>query len=121
MLGASAERDPVRATVRTLATVADIARASGAPEPVRFTAARTLYAFRYASDDSATSLYYRDTGDHVVVVSEPLDKDTAFWRPVPPSHLIVAHEGERTVLRAFPPMSGWRRSGLARRVDAICP
>ena len=107
ILGAGADHDPVQATVRTLATVADIVRASGTAEPVRFTAALTngqaLYAFRYSSDDTATSLYYRDTGDHVVVVSEPLDKDTAFWKPVPPRHLIAARAGEQTVLRPFPP------------------
>ena len=107
ILGAGIEDDPVGATVRTLATVADIVRASGTREPVRFTAALTdgqaLYAFRYATDDAATSLYYRDTGDHVVVVSEPLDKNTAFWKPVPPGHLIAARAGERTTLQPFPP------------------
>jgi hypothetical protein len=39
----------------------------------------------------------------VVVVSEPLDRNTAFWKPVPPGHLIAAPAGERTVLRPFPP------------------
>jgi glutamine amidotransferase len=107
ILGAGVETDPVQATVSTLATIADIVRASATAEPVRFTAALTdghaLYAFRYSTDDAATSLYYRDTGDHVVVVSEPLDKDTFFWKPVPPSHLIVAREGETTMLQPFPP------------------
>jgi glutamine amidotransferase len=107
ILGAGIEHDPIQATIQTLATVADIVRSSGASEPVRFTAALTdgqaLYAFRYATDEAATSLYYRDTGDHVVVVSEPLDRNTAFWKPVPPGHLIAAPAGERTVLRPFPP------------------
>jgi len=94
ILGAGVERDPVAATVRVLGTVVDMVRASGTREPVRFTAAlsdgEALYAFRYASDDTATSLYYRDTGEHALVVSEPLDQERSFWKPVPPGHFIVA-------------------------------
>ena len=109
ILGAGIEDDPVGATVRTLATVADIVRASGTREPVRFTAALSdghdLYAFRYSTDDAATSLYYRDTGNHVLVVSEPLDRDVAYWKPVPPGHTVVVREGQRAVLQPFPPDS----------------
>src|SRR5204862_6242438 len=66
ILGAGGEQDPVGATSRTLSTIMDIVRASGTAEPVRFTAAltdgRDLYAFRFASNDTANSLYYRQVG-----------------------------------------------------------
>ena len=79
ILGAGADRDPVGATLRTLATLTDIVNADGHDEPLRFTAAladgQNLYAFRYAANDAANTLYYRvDDGD-VVLVSEPLDSD----------------------------------------------
>ena len=106
ILGAGAEDDPVAATARTLAAVSDIVRASGTDEPLRFTAAlsdgHALYAFRFSSDNAATSLYYRDTGDHVLIVSEPLDKDIAYWKQVPPRHAIVVRDGARAELRPFP-------------------
>ena len=61
---------------------------------MRFTAAlangRDLYAFRYSANDNANTLYYRESGGNVVVVSEPLDAERAHWKPVPPGHAIVA-------------------------------
>ena len=40
-------------------------------EPLRFTSAlangRDLYAFRYSANDKANSLYYRESGDNVVI------------------------------------------------------
>ncbi len=106
ILGAGVEDDPVDATVRTLGTITDMVRASATAEPVRFTAAlsdgKNLYAFRYASNDTANTLYYRQAGADVVVVSEPLDKDRAGWKPVPPGHLIVARDGEAVVPKPFP-------------------
>ena len=53
-----------------------------------------LYAFRYAVNDKANSLYYRDPGDDVVIVSEPLDNDRSIWKPVPPDHVVIA-QGRR--------------------------
>jgi predicted glutamine amidotransferase len=106
ILGAGVDEDPVGATVRTLGAVTDIVRASGTADPVRFTAALTdghdLYAFRYASNDTANTLYYREVGDDVVVVSEPLDQDRSGWKPVPPGHMIVAREGRAVVPEPFP-------------------
>jgi len=97
ILGAGADEDPVGATVRTLAAVTDVVRASGTSDPVRFTAALTdghdLYAFRYASNETANTLYYRQDGDDVVVVSEPLDQDRSGWLTVPPGHMIVVRDG----------------------------
>lgn len=106
ILGAGADDDPVGATVRTLGTLTDIVRASGTAEPVRFTAALTdghdLYAFRYASNETANTLYYRQVGDDVVVVSEPLDHDRAGWQQVPPGHMIVARDGRAVAPEPFP-------------------
>jgi predicted glutamine amidotransferase len=106
MLGAGAGDDPVGATMRTLATLMRLVTASGTPEPLRFTAAlsngRDLYAFRYANNDTANSLYYREAGGNLVVVSEPLDRQPGNWKPVPPNHLIVARGGAPVSLQAFP-------------------
>jgi predicted glutamine amidotransferase len=98
ILGAGADEDPIGATTRMLAVMGEIVRESGAPEPLRFTAAlsdgRDLYAFRYCSNDTANSLYFRQDGNDVVIVSEPLDRDHSGWTRVPPGHLIVARDGE---------------------------
>jgi len=61
-----------------------------------------LYAFRYAYGGSANTLYYRETGHSVVVVSEPLDMDREFWKPVPPGHLITSRPGKPVLLEPFP-------------------
>jgi glutamine amidotransferase len=77
----------------------------GYKEPLRFTAAltngRDLYAFRYAANDSANSLYYRESGGNVVIVSEPLDAERAHWKPVTPGHAIVARDEERVAIEPF--------------------
>jgi glutamine amidotransferase len=105
IVGADADADPVAATERVLATITDIVAASGTKEPLRFTAAMSdgsnLFAFRYANNETANSLYYREIGNNVVIVSEPLDMERAFWRQVPPSHAIVARAGERVRMQPF--------------------
>ena len=77
----------------------------GIKEPLRFTAAlsngRDLYAFRYAANDKANTLYYRESGQNVVIVSEPLDKERANWKPVPPGHKVVARYGRPVSLEPF--------------------
>jgi glutamine amidotransferase len=97
ILGEGVEEDPVGATARTLRRLRHMVDASGAREPVRFTAAlsdgRSLYAFRYCSDNTANTLYYRSVGDQVLIVSEPLDKDRSLWTPVKPDHVVIAKEG----------------------------
>ncbi|HVX92097.1 MAG TPA: class II glutamine amidotransferase [Xanthobacteraceae bacterium] len=106
ILGAGAEHDPVSATARTLATLTDIVRSSGTRDPLRFTAAlsdgRDLFAFRYAYESPANTLYYRAAGDNVLIVSEPLDTDRAHWKAVPPGHMIVARAGEPVSLEPLP-------------------
>jgi glutamine amidotransferase len=90
-----------------IATLTDFVDGSGTTEPLRFTAAlsdgRNLYAFRYSDKtNSANTLYYRESGDNVVVASEPLDKQQDVWKIVPPSHALIACSGERVVLHPFP-------------------
>ncbi|HXW47937.1 MAG TPA: class II glutamine amidotransferase, partial [Xanthobacteraceae bacterium] len=98
ILGASLD-DPVAAAKRTLATLTGFVTASEPGDRLRFTAALTdgcdLYAFRYAVNDHANTLYYRETERGIVIVSEPFDHDDD-WLGVPEDHVIVAKAGERT-------------------------
>ncbi|CAL8980343.1 class II glutamine amidotransferase [Rhodoplanes serenus] len=97
LLGAGLDRDPIGATARTLAAITEMTREEGRAEAMRFTAAVTngkdLYAFRYAANDQANTLYYRAVGKDVVLVSEPLDEDRSDWQLVPPDHAVVARAG----------------------------
>ena len=98
IMGAGIER-PVAAAERTLARVTDLVNQNEPGDRFRFTAAlsngRDLYAFRYAVNDKANTLYYRESGDSIVVVSEPLDQDHKSWIKVPENHVLVALAGER--------------------------
>jgi len=93
--------DPVAATEATLARLADLV----GPDRMRFTAAlangKDLYAFRYAVNDRANTLYYRESEQGIVVVSEPLDKNHGNWTPVPESHVLVARAGQPTRIVPF--------------------
>jgi glutamine amidotransferase len=113
IVGAGLDDDPIGATARVLAAVTEMTREGGRSEPLRFTSAvangRDLYAFRYAANDSANSLYYRASGQSVVVVSEPLDEDRTDWREVPPDHAVVALAGRAAEVIPF---------GVARRLAA---
>jgi glutamine amidotransferase len=102
ILGAGADRDPVGATAHVLALLTGMVSANDYREPLRFTSAltngRDLYAFRYAANDAANSLYYRESAGNVLVVSEPLDTDRAHWKQVPPGRAIVAVAGKPVTL-----------------------
>jgi glutamine amidotransferase len=105
ILGAGGDTDPLGATSRVLATLTDMASKGGLNEPLRFTAAlangRDLFAFRYSANDKANTLYYRESGSSVVVVSEPLDADRTHWTPVPPGYMLLAPAGESVSLQPF--------------------
>jgi predicted glutamine amidotransferase len=94
ILGAGGDKDPIGATAGVLATLSDMVCANGLKENLRFTSAFAdgddLYAFRYAVNDDANTLYYRASGNNVVIVSEPLDHDRSVWTPVPPNHMVIA-------------------------------
>ena len=104
MMGASIEH-PLAAAEKTLARLTDFVNQREPRDRLRFTAAlsngRDLYAFRYAVNDKANTLYYRESGHNVVVVSEPLDAERAHWTPVPPGHMLLAPAGQRVSLAPF--------------------
>jgi len=96
--------DPVAATERVLTQVASMV--DEVKQPLRFTAAlsngRDLYAFRYAVNDAANTLYYRESSQEVLAVSEPIDRDPSRWHSVPDNTLLVAREGAKVQLRDVP-------------------
>ena len=98
IMGAGIE-NPVVATERILARLADFVNQNDDGDRLRFTAAlsngRDLYAFRYAVNDRANTLYYRESKQDIVIVSEPLDRDRRNWVSVPENHVLVASAGER--------------------------
>jgi glutamine amidotransferase len=91
--------NPVAAVEKTLASLTDLVNRSRPGDRLRFTAAlsngRDLYAFRYAVNDRANTLYYRESEGRIVIVSEPLDQDHKNWVCVPEGHAVVATAGER--------------------------
>jgi predicted glutamine amidotransferase len=105
ILGAGADKDPLSATARVLATLTDMVTAKDHKEPLRFTAAlangRDLYAFRYSANDKANSLYFRQSHGNVVVVSEPLDSEHKHWQPVPAGHVVIAEANQPVRLEPF--------------------
>jgi predicted glutamine amidotransferase len=82
-------QDPVGATSRVLATLTDMVSTEEHSEPLRFTAAlangQDLYAFRFAANDKANTLYYRESGSSVVIVSSRLMASTRSGRRCRPA------------------------------------
>jgi len=98
IMGAGIE-NPVTATETILARLTDFVNQNDDGDRLRFTAAlsngRDLYAFRYAVNDRANTLYYRESEQNIVIVSEPLDRDHRNWVSVPENRVLVASAGER--------------------------
>jgi predicted glutamine amidotransferase len=96
IMGSGVER-PIEATEKVLMTLADFVNEG--KDRLRVTAAlsngRDLFAFRYAVNDKANTLYYRESDNGLLIVSEPLDQDRKHWIAVPENHAIVALSGER--------------------------
>jgi len=96
LLGADGMTDPIGATARMLSDVTKMVHEG--PYGFRFTSClsngKDLYAFRYAVNDAANSLYYRETTTEVLVVSEPLDRDHTRWQSIPENHVLIAREGQ---------------------------
>ena len=105
ILGAGGAKDPLGATSRVLATLTEMVSADAKKEPLRFTSAlsngKDLYAFRYSANDQANTLYYRESGSNVLIVSEPLDTERGNWKPVPPGHVVVALDGKPVTIEPF--------------------
>jgi len=93
MVGAGIDQDPIGATSRVLRSLCQLVNEDGLQEHLRFTSALSnghdLYAFRFAENDRANSLYYREDHGQVIAVSEPYDKEPN-WIEVPPDHVLVA-------------------------------
>jgi predicted glutamine amidotransferase len=105
ILGHGGDKDPIGATAQVMASLTEMVSAGGIKEPLRFTAAlangRDLYAFRFSANDKANSLYYRESGENVVIVSEPLDTERGNWKQVPPGTMICARAGQPLSLEPF--------------------
>ena len=93
MMGEGLEREPVEAARRVLLSLCELVAEDGHHERMRFTAAlangHDLFAFRFAENDNANTLYFREDGERLIVVSEPFDKEPD-WTEVPPNHVLVA-------------------------------
>jgi predicted glutamine amidotransferase len=100
-----AATDAIGAMASTLCDIKGMMTDCGVCEPLRFTAAltngRDLYAFRWACDDKAPTLYWKQEGDNLLVVSEPLDDIRDQWTLVPQGHVLVAKHGKAVEVRTF--------------------
>ncbi|HEV2564241.1 MAG TPA: class II glutamine amidotransferase, partial [Microvirga sp.] len=55
-----------------------------------FTDGENLWAYRWACDAKPPTLYFRQDGGNLLVVSEPIDDKTRGWREVPKGCSLVA-------------------------------
>lgn len=98
IMGAGINADPVAATARVMTQLIELVDRVEVPESLRFTSAltngRDLYAFRYAMNEKANSLYYQSSSKGAVIVSEPLDQDRSKWNAVPENHAVIAKPGQ---------------------------
>jgi predicted glutamine amidotransferase len=94
MIGAGMDQ-PVAAAESVLALITNLANETDPGDRFRFTAAlsngKDLYAFRYAVNDKANTLYYRENDRGIVIVSEPLDSDLKSWTAVPENTVVIAN------------------------------
>ena len=104
MMGAGLDSDPLQATQRVLQALVGLVNEGHLRERLRFTSAiangKDLYAFRVAVNDAANTLYFREDGGQVIVVSEPFDKEEN-WTEVPPNHALIARESESVKIVPF--------------------
>jgi glutamine amidotransferase len=106
MVGAGLDQDPLKATRGVVQQLCSLVNEDGHRERMRFTAAlangRDLFAFRFAENDIANSLYFREDGDRLIVVSEPFDKEPD-WIEVPTNHALVARSSRSAEIVPFLP------------------
>ncbi|HRJ69395.1 MAG TPA: class II glutamine amidotransferase [Beijerinckiaceae bacterium] len=93
-----ASHDPVAAIASVLGDVKAMMQRCCVAEPLRFTAAltngRDIYAFRWACDDKAPTLYWRIKPKGLFIVSEPFDNERQNWNAMPQASVLVARAGE---------------------------
>jgi predicted glutamine amidotransferase len=97
--------EPVAAMARTLRQIRILMEEAGVAEALRFTAAFTdgssLWAYRWASDAHPPTLYWREEGANLLVVSEPIDDRHRGWREVPKGCTLVARPGGPAALECL--------------------
>jgi predicted glutamine amidotransferase len=107
IMGAGIDADPVAATETVVRILCNFINENDVGERLRFTAALTngvdLYAFRFAENDIANSLYFSERAGDVIVVSEPLDCHSE-WTEIPPSHVLVAKKNRDVEIIPFSPL-----------------
>ncbi|CAN1504189.1 COG0121 Predicted glutamine amidotransferase [Rhabdaerophilaceae bacterium] len=94
-IGRNDNRDMPEAFSSVLSDIHTAMRAANINEALRFAAAftdgETLHAFRWACDEKAPTLYWREGAGSIHVVSEPLD-DSA-WQALPQGSVLTARAG----------------------------
>lgn len=97
--------DPVGALQSVLGEIKAMARSEAIAEPLRFAAAFTdgenLFAFRWSCDVKAPTLYWREDGAGLSIVSEPLDECRELWSSLDQNTVLVARKGEATRVMDF--------------------
>jgi predicted glutamine amidotransferase len=110
IMGAGVNRSPITAASRVLHRLTRFMNEGLSRDRLRFTAALAngaeIYAFRYAVNDEANTLYFQTTEEATLVVSEPLDRDRSKWETVPDNSVLIARQGERAKLLHFAPLHG---------------
>jgi predicted glutamine amidotransferase len=104
-LARGAMQDAVEAFASVLNDVLRLMRESGTKEPMRFAASftdgETLYAFRWACDAKAPTLYWRNDCHGLHVVSEPFDDTHVGWNALPQGSVLVSRLGQAVNVQAF--------------------
>jgi glutamine amidotransferase len=107
LFGFGLETDPPAALRRTVAAIGDAMAAADIAEPFRMTAALSdgcsVWAVRYATDETPPSLFFCSEDEQRLIVSEPLDGDFDHWHQMPPGHLLVTDCAGRLDLEPFSP------------------
>ena len=100
------EDNPPLAISRTLAAILGLMREAGVRDPLRFTASLSdgerVWAFRWSSDKRPPTLYWREDETGLVIVSEPIDDNTAHWHAVPPGGCLIAEKGQKLRVTSMP-------------------
>ncbi|MCA1952233.1 MAG: class II glutamine amidotransferase [Hyphomicrobiales bacterium] len=105
-----AANDALRAFAEVLSAVRGITQAAALDAPLRFAAAftngHTLWAFRWACDDHAPTLYWRHEPDGLHVVSEPWDDRSGAWHALPQGSALIADRHGAPRVTDFRPACG---------------
>lgn len=109
-LARGAMSHPVQAFSEVLSTIRGVTKTAGITDALRFAAAftngDTLYAFRWACDAKAPTLYWRHDNNGLHVVSEPLDESKGDWNALPQGSALVADRHGPPKMMDFAPACG---------------